>query len=323
MLGILLQVQGRILAVKVPVINALILIKNRFLGKGERNIIVHIAKLCLFAVGAAQERFIEVRFCFCCTFQQRFTCCVTGGCCIRNQALIGIIIACTLSFFIDCGVIDCHEAIFIFEVVIKPPKIQCSTNRIKPKSPVRIRRLEMSGIKRVLGLCILIIIAQRLIKFTEGYPVAVTYSRRTLIVTTTVLAVQLVICIIVIQRTGNIFCVCFFRKISGFNIYYCSFFPRFGITRGTFWSPVAATLALAIYCIVIRIRIEAPFRHLIVCRYGFPACTVAAVCKVLIVTQRIRREYDFGIAIRHICCIVICALNPAHCAAYAFFAISF
>ena len=264
-----------------------------------------------------------MRFCYFCIFQQGFTCCFTGGCCIRNQALIGIVITCTISFFIDCGVIDCHEAIFIFEGAIKPPKIQCSTNRIKPKSPVRIRRLEMSGIKRVLGLCSLIIIAQRLIKFTEGYPVAVTYSRRTSIVTITVLAVQFVICIIVIQRTGNIFCVCFFRKISGFNIYYCSFFPRFGITRGTFWSPVAATLALAIYCIVIRIRIEAPFRHLIVCRYGFPACTVAAVCKVLIFTQRIRREYDFGIAIRHICCIVICALNPAHCAAYAFFAISF
>ena len=124
----------------------------------------------------------------------------------------------------------------------------------------------MSGIKRVFGTCILIIIAQRLIKFTEGYPVAVTYSRRTLIVTTTVLAVQFVICIIVIQRTGNIFCVCFFRKISGFNIYYfsASIFPLFGITRGTFWSPVAATLALAIYCIVIRIRIEALFRFLIV-----------------------------------------------------------
>ena len=266
MLGILLQVQSRILAVKVPVINALILIKNRFLGKGERNIIVHIAKLCIFGVRAAQKRFIEVRFCFCCTFQQRFTCCFTGGCCIRNQALIGIVITCTLSFFIDCGVIDCHEAIFIFEVVIKPPKIQCSTNRIKPISPVRIRRLEMSGIKRVFGICSLIIIAQCLIKFTEGYPVAVTYSRRTLIVTTTVLAVQFVICIIVIQRTGNILCVWFFRKISGFNIYYfsASTLPLFGITRGgVFWSPVAATLALAIYCIVIRIRIEALFRILI------------------------------------------------------------
>ena len=126
----------------------------------------------------------------------------------------------------------------------------------------------MSGIKRVLGLCSLIIIAQRLIKFTEGYPGAVTYTSPSTVVIT-VHAVQLVICIIVIQRTGNIFCVCFFRKRSGFNIYYIYYFsastlPLFGITRGVvFWSPVAATLALAIYCIVIRIRIEALFRILI------------------------------------------------------------
>ena len=123
----------------------------------------------------------------------------------------------------------------------------------------------MSGINRVFGTCILIIIAQRLIKFTEGYPVAVTYSRRFLIVITTVIAVQFVICIIVIQRTGNIFCVWFFRKISGFNIYYfsASLLPLFGITLGAFWSPVAATSGTFIYCIVIRIRIEALFRILI------------------------------------------------------------
>ena len=259
-------------------------------------------------------------YCFC-TFQQRFTCCFTGGCCIRNQALIGIVImfAIAISIFIDCGVIDCHEAIFIFEGAIKPPKIQCSTNLLKLIISAKIRRLEMSGIKRVLGICIPIIIAQRLIKFTEGYPVAVTC---TLIFTVfiTVLAVQLVICIIVIQRTGNILCVWIFRKFSIGNIYYCSIFPLFGITRGIFWSPVAAALALAIYCIVIRVRIEARFLILII-RDGFPTCTVAAACKVIIVTQRIRREYNLGIALRHICCIVICAPNPAHCAVYAFVAI--
>ena len=136
----------------------------------------------------------------------------------------------------------------------------------------------MSGINRVFGTCILIIIAQRLIKFTEGYPVAVTYSRRIFIVTATVIAVQFVICIIVIQRTGNIFCVCFFRKRSGCNIYYWSFFPRFGITilplfgitQGTFWSPVAATSGIFIYCIVIRIRIEAIF---VICGNRLPRCT--------------------------------------------------
>ena len=184
----------------------------------------------------------------------------------------------------------------------------------------------MSGINRVFGLCFLIIIAQRLIKFTECYPVAVTCILISIvIICITVLAIQLVICIIVIQRTGNIFCVWFFRKFSIGNIYYCSIFPLFGITRGIFWSPVAAalaiaTLALAIYCIVIRVRIEARFLILII-RDGFPTCTVAAACKVIIVTQRIRREYNLGIALRHICCIVICAPNPAHCAVYAFVAI--
>ena len=138
--GILFQVQGRILAVKVPVINARIVIKNLSLGKGERNILVHIAKLCLFAVGAAQKRFIEVRFCyFCillCILQQRFTCCIASGGLGFNQALIGIVIIFALVIFIDCGVIDCHEAIFIFEGAIKPPKIQCSTNLLKLNSPV-------------------------------------------------------------------------------------------------------------------------------------------------------------------------------------------
>ena len=140
----------------------------------------------------------------------------------------------------------------------------------------------MSGIKRVLGICILIIIAQRLIKFTEGYPGAVTC---TLIFTVsiTVLAVQFVICIIVIQRTGNIFCVCFFRKISGCNIYYFSvrIFPRFGITQGTFWSPVAATSGTFIYCIVIRIRIEAIF---VICGNRQPLCTYSiSFCRIVIV----------------------------------------
>ena len=136
-----------------------------------------------------------------------------------------------------------------------------------------IIRLEMSGIKRVWGLCSLIIIAQRLIKFTEGYPVAVTWILISIVnVCITVLAIQLVICIIVIQRTGNIFCVWFFRKRNGCNIYYFSvrIFPRFGITQGTFWSPVAATLAIGIYCIVIRIRIEAIF---VICGNRQPRCT--------------------------------------------------
>ena len=145
----------------------------------------------------------------------------------------------------------------------------------------------MSGINRVLSICIPIIIAQRLIKFTEGYPGAVTFTSPSTVVIT-VLAVQLVICIIVIQRTGNIFCVCFFRKRSGFNIYYFSFssvssvsiFPRFGITQGTFWSPVAATLAIGIYCIVIRIRIEAIF---VICGNRQPLCTYSiSFCRIVI-----------------------------------------
>ena len=148
-----------------------------------------------------------------------------------------------------------------------------------------IIRLEMSGIKRVLGICIPIIIAQRLIKFTEGYPGAVTFTSPSTVVIT-VLAVQLVICIIVIQRTGNIFCVCFFRKRNGCNIYYFSLLPRFsllplfGITLGTFWSPVAATLAIGIYCIVIRIRIEAIF---VICGNRQPRCTYSiSFCRIVI-----------------------------------------
>ena len=162
--GILLQVQGRILAVKVPVINALILIKNLFLGKGERNVVVHIAKLCIFGVRAAQELFVEVRFYyFCilqCILQQRFTCCIASGGLGFNQALIGIVImfAIVISIFIDCGVIDCHEAIFFIEVAIKPPKIQCSANGLKSKSPISVRRLKMACINRILCIAVPVII---------------------------------------------------------------------------------------------------------------------------------------------------------------------
>ena len=117
----------------------------------------------------------------------------------------------------------------------------------------------------------LIVVADCLIELAEGYPVAL-INRIIIIVLITVLAVQFVICIIVIQRTGNIFCVCFFRKRSGFNIYYfsASIFPLFGITQGTFWSPVAATSGIFIYCIVIRIRIEA---IIAICGNRQPLCT--------------------------------------------------
>ena len=119
----------------------------------------------------------------------------------------------------------------------------------------------MSGINRVFGTCLLIIIAQRLIELAEGYPVAVTYSRRTFIVIATVIAVQFIICIIVIQRTGNIFCVWVFRKRSGFNIYYfsASLLPLFGITQGTFFSPVASAVATFINYIIAGIRKETRF----------------------------------------------------------------
>ena len=148
----------------------------------------------------------------------------------------------------------------------------------------------MSGIKRVLGTCNLIIIAQRLIKFTEGYPGAVTFTSPSTVVIT-VIAVQFVICIIVIQRTGNILCVWFFRKFSGGNIYYFSvrIFPRFGITQGTFWSPVAITSVIFIYCIVIRIRIEAIF---VICGNRQPLCTYSISFCLLVTVNCITGKDD-------------------------------
>ena len=94
----------------------------------------------------------------------------------------------------------------------------------------------MSGINRVLGICLLIIIAQRLIKFTEGYPVAVTcFIRFIVLICITVLAIQLVICIIVIQRTGNIFCVWFFRKFDqALSDYYKKANAQYPIYTGHF-----------------------------------------------------------------------------------------
>ena len=241
-----------------------------------------------------------MRFYYFCTFQQRFTCCFTVGCCIRNQALIGIVITCTHSIFIDCGVIDCHEATFILEVSIKPPEIQCSTNPLKRISPVRISRLEMSGINRVLGICLLIIIAQRLIKFTEGYPVAVTcFIRFIVLICITVLAIQFVICIIVIQRTGNIFCVWFFRKFSGFNIYYfsASLLPLFGITQGTFFSPVASAVATFINYIIAGIRKETRFGKV---GWDVHHGRTITVIGCFLVLNCPRSKTDFCITIRHI-----------------------
>ena len=139
-----------------------------------------------------------------------------------------------------------------------------------------------NGLSGIFIYIILIVVADCLIELAERNPVAL-INRIIIIVAITVIAVQFVICIIVIQRTGNIFCVWFFRKFSGCNIYYFSFrlFPRFGITQGTFWSPVAATLAIGIYCIVIRIRIEA---IIAICGNRQPRCTYSiSSCRIVIV----------------------------------------
>ena len=156
----------------------------------------------------------------------------------------------------------------------------------------------MSGINRVLGTCLLIITAQRLIELAEGYPVAVTYSRRSLIVTATVIAVQFIICIIVIQRTGNIFCVCFFRKRSGFNIYYfsASTLPLFGITQATFFGPVASAVATFINYIIAGIRKETRFGKV---GWDVHHGRTITVIGCVFVLNCPRSKTDFCITIRH------------------------
>ena len=160
-----------------------------------------------------------------------------------------------------------------------------------------IIRLEMSGIKRVWGLCSLIIIAQRLIKFTEGYPGAVTcISIFTVFIT--VIAVQFVICIIVIQRTGNIFCVWFFLKFSGFNIYYfsASTLPLFGITQATFFGPVATAVATFINYIIAGIRKETRFGKV---GWDVHHGRTITVIGCVFVLNCPRSKTDFCITIRH------------------------
>ena len=247
---------------------------------------VNFAKFCIFAVLAGQELFIEMRF-----FQGRsihhdvaiavpFVC---------HNALKSVGIFLVFTSYIKVRVIGCDK-----DIVRTPSvQIQCTCNIRKFWIP--ITWLEMACINGIynglFGIFIyitLIVVADCLIELAEGYPVAL-INRIIIIVVITVIAVQLVICIIVIQRTGNIFCVCFFRKRSGFNIYYFSFssvssvsiFPRFGITQGTFWSPVAATSGTFIYCIVIRIRIEAIF---VICGNLQPLCTYSiSFCRIVIV----------------------------------------
>ena len=245
---------------------------------------VNFAKFCIFAVLAGQELFIEMRF-----FQGRS---------IHHDVAIAVPFVCHNAlesvgiFFLFCvsyikvRVIGCDK-----DIVRTPSvQIQCTCNMLKFWFP--IIWLEMAcingiynGLSGIVIYITLIVVADCLIELAEGYPVAL-INRIIIIVVLTVLAVQFVICIIVIQRTGNILCVWFFRKRNGFNIYYfsassASFLPRFGITQGTFWSPVAATSGTFIYCIVIRIRIEAIF---VICGNRQPLCTYSiSFCRIVIV----------------------------------------
>ena len=232
---------------------------------------VNFAKFCIFAVLAGQELFIEMRF-----FQGRaihhdVAIAVSFVC---NNALesVGIFFPVCVSSYIIVRVIGCDK-----DIVRTPSvQIQCTCNIRKFWFP--IVWLEMAcidgiynGLSGIFIYITLIVVADCLIELAERNPVAL-INRIIIIVAITVLAVQFVICIIVIQRTGNIFCVWFFRKFSGGNIYYFSFrlFPRFGITQGTFWSPVAITSGTVIYSRVIRIRIEA---IIAICGNRQPRCT--------------------------------------------------
>ena len=243
---------------------------------------VNFAKFCIFAVLAGQELFIEMRF-----FQGRaihhdVAIAVSLAC---NNALesVGIFFPVCVSSYIIVRVIGCDK-----DIVRTPSvQIQCTCNIRKFWSP--ITWLEMAcingiynGLSGIIIYITLIVVADCLIELAEGYPVAL-INRIIIIVAITVLAVQFVICIIIIQRTGNILCIWFFRKFSGGNIYYFSvrIFPRFGITQGTFWSPVAATSGTFIYCIVIRIRIEAIF---VICGNRQPLCTYSiSFCRIVTV----------------------------------------
>ena len=204
--------------------------------------------------------------------------------CVCHNALesVGIFFLFFVSY-IKVRVIGCDKDI----VRIPSVQIQCTCNIRKFFIP--IAWLEMAcingiynGLSGIFIYITLIVVADCLIELAEGYPVALIRCI-IIIVVITVIAVQFVICIIVIQRTGNILCVWFFRKRNGCNIYYfsVSIFPLFGITQGTFWSPVAATLAIGIYCIVIRIRIEAIF---VICGNRQPRCTYSiSSCRIVIV----------------------------------------
>ena len=255
---------------------------------------VNFAKFCIFAVFAGQELFIEMRF-----FQGRsihhdvaiavpFVC---------HNALESVGIFLVSASYIKVRVIGCDK-----DIVRTPSvQIQCTCNIRKFWSP--ITWLEMAcingiynGLSGIFIYITLIVVADCLIELAEGYPVAL-INRIIIIVLITVIAVQFVICIIVIQRTGNILCVWFFRKRNGCNIYYFSFssvssvsiFPRFGITQGTFWSPVAATSGTFIYCIVIRIRIEAIF---VICGNRQPLCTYSISFCLLVTVNCITGKDD-------------------------------
>ena len=163
----------------------------------------------------------------------------------------------------------------------------------------------MAGINRKLRFAAFVIIAQRSVKLTERNPASlfcksVSFSRLIIftIITISVISIQLIICIIVIQRTGNILCVWIFCEWFFANIYNIirQFLAFFGITPATFFSPVAATVATVINYIIAGIRKETRFG-----KVGWDVHHVRTITVIgcFFVLNCPRSKTDFCITIRH------------------------
>ena len=109
----------------------------------------------------------------------------------------------------------------------------------------------MACINRILCFAVTVIIAQCSVKLTERNPASLTcksasFSRCIIctIIIISIISIQFIVCIIVIQCAGYILGICFFFECCLTNIYNIrQFLAFFGITRGTFFSPVASAVA--------------------------------------------------------------------------------
>ena len=269
---IFFQIQRRLVAIIVPILRYAFLvivvcpIKNVLLLKGERNIFVDLAQYSLCRVFSGQKFFIKVRFCQICSVQGRVMISVAP---IAYQALegtrINAMVIVSITIYINVCIVDCHKR--IIQVAAPSIQVKISSNLAKPVI-VNTIWLEMPCIQRILNLflcrrrrrrlIILVIIAQCAVKLLK-FNIRSMFLSVLVTIICSVISVQLVIRVIVIQGTVDILHIVLRRKDAGIQLYYLSVstLARFRIADIRFFAPIAIPIIAAVGNVIASVRIEA------------------------------------------------------------------